>query len=209
MKSKLMSVALCATILASCGPTIYMGPNLERSKSSMKVLAILPFSISIDTKRLPKGTSVETLKESEEKNGYEMQSTSYTWFLQRSNKYTATFQDVDRTNAILKKAGIGYDDIALKDKGELCKLLGVNGIISGKGTFSRPMSEGGAIAMTVLIGYGGSTNKMDATLTIHDDNSALLWKFDYAVSGSLGSSAETVAKALMKKSSKKFPYTIN
>ena len=208
MKRKFMFAALCAVLISSCAPTIYMGPGLDRSRATMKVLAILPFSISIDAKRLPKGISVETLKESEEKNGYEMQGTCYTWFLQRSNTYTAAFQDVDKTNAILKKAGIGYDDIALKDKGELCKLLGVNGIISGKGTFSKPMSEGGAIAMTVLIGYGGSTNKIDASLTIHDDNSALLWKFDYSVSGSLGSSAESVAKALMKKSSKKFPYKL-
>jgi hypothetical protein len=208
MKSKMMFVALFAIVLSSCGPTIYIGPSLESSKSNMKVLAILPFSISIDSKRLPKGMTVETLKESEQKSGYDMQSGCYTWLLQRSTRYTVTFQDVDRTNALLKKAGISYDDIALKDKGELCKLLGVNGLISGKGNFSKPMSEGGAIAMTVLVGYGGSTNKMDASLTIHDDSGGLLWKYDYAISGSLGSSAESVAKSLMKKSSRKFPYTI-
>lgn len=174
----------------------------------MKVLAILPFSVSIDTKRLPKGTSIETLKESEQKSGYEMQSACYTWLLQRSDRYTVSFQDVDRTNALLKKAGIEYDDISLKDKGELCKLLGVNGVISGKGNFSKPMSEGGAIAMTVLVGYGGSTNKMDADLTIHDDAGTLLWKFDYAVDGGLGSSAQSVAQAIMRKSSKRFPYKV-
>jgi hypothetical protein len=208
MKPKMILTAALAVLLTSCGPVIYESAGLQQSKTTMKVLAILPFSISIDSKRLPKGTTIETLKESEQKNGYEMQGACYTWLLQRSNGYTVSFQDVDRTNAILKKDSISYDDIALKDKGDLCKLLGVDGIISGKGTFSKPMSEGGAIAMTVLVGYGGSTNKMDASLTIHDNSGALLWKYDYAVNGGLGSSAETVAQTLMRKSSRKFPYKL-
>lgn len=119
----------------------------------------MPFDVSIDTKRLPKGTTIETLKESEQKTGYDIQSKAYSWFLQRNKDYTVTFQDVDRTNALLKKANISYDDIALQDKAELCKLLGVDGIISGKATMSKPMSEGGAIATAVLLGWGGQQIK--------------------------------------------------
>jgi hypothetical protein len=206
MKPKMLLVALSLVLFSSCGPTIYLGPGLENSKRTVKVVAILPFSVSIDSKRLPKGTTAETLKQTEQKSGYDMQGTCYTWLLQRSTDFTVTFQDVDKTNALLTKAGITYDDIPLKDKGELCKLLGVNAIVSGKGAFSKPMSEGGAIALTVLVGYGGSTNKVNGALTIHDDTGNLLWKYDYELDRGLGSSAGTVAEALMRKSSKKFPY---
>ena len=170
------------------------------------ILAILPFNVSIDSKRLPKGTTIETLKESQEKTGYDIQNNSYTWFLQRLKEYTITFQDVDKTNALLKKSNITFDNIALQDKGELCKLLGVDGVISGKATMSKPMSEGAAVAVGLLIGAWGSTNHTTATLTIHDVSGGLLWKYDYNASGSVGSSAESLTTALMKNASKKFPY---
>lgn len=198
---------VAATALSSCGPTIYKADGLEASKSKMKVLAILPFTISIDSKKLPKGATIETLKESEDKTGYDIQNNIYTWLLHRQKRYTVSFQDVDRTNALLKQAGISYDDIILKDKGDLCELLGVDGIVSGKATMSKPMSEGGAIALALLAGYGGNTNKITATLTIHNAQSALLWKYDYHVSGGLGSSAESISDKLMRKCSRKFPYS--
>jgi hypothetical protein len=195
-----------SAMLFSCGPTIYKAASFDNSKQTIKTLAILPFSVFIEGKRLPKGMTAETLKESQEKTGYDIQSNAYTWLLKRENEYSVTFQDVDRTNSLLKKSGISFDNIGTYDKGELCKLLGVNGIISGKATMSKPMSDGAAIAMGVLIGAWGATNSTATSLTIHDTSGALLWKYDYEVSGSLGSSSASLAKALMKNASKKFPY---
>jgi hypothetical protein len=154
----------------------------------------------------PKGITIETLKESEQKTGYEMQNDAYTWLLQRSNEYTVTIQDVDRTNALLKKASITYDSLTLQDRGDLCKLLGVDATITGKASLSKPMSEGSAVALTLLVGAGGTTNKTTATLAIHDSKSNLLWKYDYTENGGLGSSSESLTKALMKNASKNFPY---
>lgn len=206
LKMKTTAVIFLLITLNSCGPTIYKASNFESSKATVKTLAILPFSVSIDSKRLPKGTTIETLKESQEKTGYDIQNNAYTWFLQRQKDYSITFQDVDKTNALLKKANINYDDIALQDKGELCKLLGIDGVISGKSTLSKPMSEGAAVAVGILVGAWGSTNKTTTTLSIHDTQGGLLWKYDYDASGSVGSSAERLTKSLMKKASKKFPY---
>lgn len=203
---KTFTTLILLVILSSCGPTIYKANNFDNSRTSIKKLAILPFSVAIDGKRLPKGVTIETLKESQEKTGYGIQSNAYTWLLQRQEKYTVSFQDVDRTNAILKKENISFENIALQDKGELCKLLGVDGIISGKATMSRPMSEGAAVAVGILVGAWGATNKTATSLTIHDGTGSLLWKYDYDASGSVGSSTENLTKALMKNASKKFPY---
>lgn len=193
-------------LLSSCGPTIYKADNFSASKASIKTLAILPFSISIDSKRLPKGVTIETLKQSQEKSGYSMQNTVYTWFLKRHKEYSVEFQDIDKTNALLKKHNISYDNVMFTDKAEIAKLLGVDGVISGKSNMSKPMSEGAAVAVGLLVGAWGATNKTEVTLTIHDKNSKLQWKYDYQASGSVGSNSESLGNALMKNASKKFPY---
>ncbi len=68
------------------------------------------------------------------------------------------------------------------------------------------MSEGSAIAIAVLLGTGGATDKKNVTLTMYDIGSGLLWKYDHEVRGSLGSSPDKLKNSLMKNSSKKFPY---
>ena len=206
MKLKFLLACIVAVAFASCGPTIYKADNFEANKSKIKTLAIIPFDISIDTKRLPKGVTMESLKQSEEKTGRSMQNSVYSWFLRRHTDYTTQFQDIDKTNAILKKNNINYDDLTSTDKGELCKLLGVDGIVSGRATMSKPMSEGGAIALGVLVGAWGATNKTDVTISVHDKAANLQWKYDYQASGSVGSSTENLTNALMRNASKKFPY---
>ncbi len=203
---KSLTALLFALFVGGCAPTIYQANSFNAEKSKMKTLAILPFSATIDSKRLPKGATIETIKESQQQTGYDLQSNVYSAFLQKQNGYSVEFQDIDKTNALLKKAGITYEDIVLKEKSELCTILGVTGIISGRISMSKPMSEAGAVAMAFMFGMGGSTNKADVALTIHQAEGKLLWKYDYAAKGSLGSSAESIAKGLMKNVSKKFPY---
>jgi hypothetical protein len=123
------------------------------------------------------------------------------------NKYSVEFQDVDKTNSLLLKSGTAYEDIKALSKEEVCKLLGVDAVIGGKVITSKPMSDGAAIAVGLLVGAWGSTNKATASVTIHDKaESKLLWKYDFQYSGSVGSSTESLTNALMKNVSKKFPY---
>ena len=68
------------------------------------------------------------------------------------------------------------------------------------------MSEGAAVALGLLVGAWGATNQTTTSLTIHDTSSSLLWKYDYNASGSVGSSPENLANALMRNASKRFPY---
>ena len=75
---------------------------------------------------------------------------------------------MDRTNAILKKNNLTYAHISLKDRAELCQLLGVDGVVTGKISMSKPMSEGAAVAVGLLVGAWGATNKTDVTISVHD-----------------------------------------
>jgi hypothetical protein len=195
-------------VLFSCGPTIYKAGSLDESKAVIKTIAILPLQVTFDNKRLPKGIKPETLKESQINTGYSIQSNAYSWLLKRKKRYTTEFQDIDKTNSIIKKAYLTYDDIVMHDKGDLCKLLGVDAVISGNAVMSKPMSEGAAVAVGLLIGYWGSTNSTDITLNLHDTKSDLLWKYDYSANGTVGSSTPGLTKALMRNASKKFPFKV-
>ncbi|MFN8329900.1 MAG: hypothetical protein U0T81_01550 [Saprospiraceae bacterium] len=106
---------------------------MNKARKSQESAAIIPFAAQIDIGKLPKGVTAESIHESEVKTGYDGKSQVYSEFLKRSSKdnYTVKFQDIDKTNAILKKNNISYDGLGEKQKSELCKLLSVDAIISG------------------------------------------------------------------------------
>lgn len=205
-KQHLLSLLLLAFLSSACGPTIYVAKDFEKERKKHKTIAILPFEVTVTQKKLPKDVTPEMIQKQAEQTGYNLQGHVYTYFLKREKDYTIKFQDIDKTNVALQKAGISYEDLRKKGKDELCKLLGVDVVLSGQAIMSRPMSEGAAWAVGLVFGVWGSTNEVNASVTIHDGNADLLWKYDHTYSGSVGSSSESLAKSLMKNVSKKFPY---
>lgn len=199
------------TVLVACGPKIYKSSEFDTALAKHKTVAILPADVS--TKLRPnesKKVTAEQLADMNEKTGFAIQDKMYSWFLRRSEKfeYTVTFQDVTKTNAMLKKAGIDYDDLASQDRTELAKLLGVDAVLQNRTSLDKPMSDGAAVAVGVIFGVWGNTNSAQTTINIHDGKSGdLLWKYDYQASGSIGSSADNLVNALMRNASKKFPYS--
>ena len=206
----IFSLLIIAT-LAGCGPKIYKSNEFDAALAKHKTVAILPADVTTTLRpNEAKKVSAEQLQDINEKTGFAIQDKMYSWFLRRSDKfaYTVTFQDVTRTNALLKQAGISYNDLAAKDRTELAKLLGVDAVLQNRSSMEKPMSDGAAIAVGVIFGAWGNTNNVQTTINIHDGNSGnLLWKYDYQASGSVGSSATNLVNALMRNASKKFPYS--
>lgn len=204
-------VLLSTMILMGCGPKIYKSQNFDAALARHKTVAILPAEVTISLRpNEQKRITPEQFKDMVNKTGYDIQDKMYGWFLRRSDKfnYTVTFQDINKTNAKLKDAGITYDDLKSKDRGELAKILGVDAVMQGKTVSEKPMSEGAAVAVGLLIGAWGNTNKVQTAINIHDGSSGeLLWKYDYEASGSVGSSTTRLVDALMKNATKKFPYS--
>ena len=209
-------IALLLTVVAismqSCGPKIYKSSEFDVALTKHKTVAILPADVM--TKLRPnesKKITPEQLEQMNEKTGLAIQDKMYSWFLRRSDKYqyTVTFQDVTRTNALLKQAGITYNDLAAKDRTELAQLLGVDAVLQNRSSMDKPMSDGAAVAVGVVFGVWGNTNNVQTTINIHDGKSGnLLWKYDYQASGTVGSSANNLVNALMRNASKKFPYSV-
>ena len=197
-------------LLSSCGPQIYKASNINTVASTHHTVAILPASVSITLRpNQMKKMSGENLYELAQKTGYDVQDKMYGWFLRKGSKfnYSVSFQDINTTNSILNKAGISYEDLKNFDRGELASKLGVDAVLDSRIIMDKPMSDGAAIAMQVLIGTYGTTNHVHTTVNLYDTKSGtLLWKYDHDVNGSTGSSADQLVNALMRNVSRKLPY---
>jgi len=211
LATKVVPIAAVVMLSACKTADVYTAESFADFQSTHKQVAVIPFEVTIGQKKLPKGMDAASVKDAEKQEGIVFQKQLYSQFLKRWSKgeYTVEFQDVDETNVLLRRANMAEDNIENFTKAEIGKALGVDAVISGKIKRDKPMSTGAAIATVALLGFGGTTNSVNVNMTVHDsEEGSLLWSYDHEVKGGLGSSAEGVAKSLMKNSSKKFPYKI-
>lgn len=210
MKAKLTLLLAIVFAAAGCGPTIYKASDFSDKTSSHKTVALLPAEVSIQLRpNEMKNVTAEQIRQMQEETGKNIQDKMYSWFLKRSDKYkyTVSFQDISRTNALLSQANITYADMATKTKEELARLLGVDAVISTRASMKKPMSEGAALAVGILLGAWGSTNDVQTTISINEAKQGeLVWKYDYNATGSVGSNTDRLVNALMRNASRKFPY---
>jgi hypothetical protein len=205
--------AMAAFAISACGPKIYKAQNFNAALQKHKTVAIIPAEVTMKLRpNQTKKMSETELREMEKSTGYEIQDKMQSWFLRRSDRfnYSVTFQDINKTNSKLKEAGIDYRDLRDTDRSKLAKILGVDAIMQDRLNTEKPMSDGAALAVGILVGYWGNTNNVQTTINIHDGSSGdLLWKYDYSASGSVGSSTTKLVDALMKNATRKFPYSYN
>jgi hypothetical protein len=211
MRTKLACILIGCLCLAACGPKIYKSDNFSDALAKHKTVAILPAEVTMQLRpNEAKKLSAEQLNDIVNKTAYDIQDKMYGWFLRRGDKfkYTVTFQDINKTNSKMKAAGITYENLKSTDRAALAKALGVDAVMQGKIVTEKPMSEGVAVAVGVVFGAWGATNKVQTAINIHDGQSGeLLWKYDYEASGSVGSSTTKLVDALMRNATKKFPYS--
>lgn len=207
-----LAAVLFLTLLCSaCGPSIYLAQDFRTYAPNHKTVAILPASVDIGMRpNQARNTSAEQLRTMQQQSALDFQSRIYAWLLRRQQQqhYTVAFQDVSLTNSMLRKANLTDEDMRTLSPQDLAKMLGVDAVLTTSVRTSKPMSDGAAVAIGLLVGAWGATNQANITVNIHDGPAGkLLWKYDYVASGSVGSSPESMVNALMRNASKKFPYT--
>jgi hypothetical protein len=209
----LSAILFLSLLCASCGPSIYMAQDFKTYVPQHKMMAILPASVTIGMRpNQARNTSTEQMRIQQVQSSLDFQTRIYAWLLRRQQQqqYTVTFQDVALTNSILRKANITDEDMRTQSPQDLAKLLGVDAVLTTNVRTSKPMSDGAAVAVGLLVGAWGATNQANITVDIHEAaGGKLLWKYDYVASGSVGSSPEGMVNALMRNASRKFPYTPN
>ncbi|MCB0630433.1 MAG: hypothetical protein R2824_22335 [Saprospiraceae bacterium] len=203
-KATFLITSLIALMFIGCSPKIYMSPDAKTLSSSHQTIAVAPPKVSIAAR---KKVDAEAIKEQQKTESNNFQKEMYSWLLKRKmqNRIFVEIQDVETTNALLQKAGYGENAMT---PAEICAVLGVDGLITSNYSLSKPMSEGGAIALGLLVGAWGSTNQTTVTLEIHDAaQKKMIWNYNHKASGSVGSSSAQLVDALMRNASKKMPYT--
>ncbi|THH40442.1 hypothetical protein [Neolewinella litorea] len=86
--------------------------------------------------------------------------------------------------------------------------LGVDAVITTRFNMSKPMSQGAAIALGLLVGVSGATNATTVNMDIHDAEAGMIWNYDWEASGGVLNKAEDLVEMLMRNASKRMPYTI-
>ena len=197
-----LSNAFCQT-----SKQVFESPNLKKVIASHKQVAIIPFTATITYRHTPKGVTAESNLADERKMAKEIQSSMYTYLLRRAKDYSVDFQEVDKTNILLTKAGL-MDKLGETTSDELAKALGVDAIISGIYAVEHTKTEGGAIASVVLFGaFAGGDKTGTLTMKINDGkDGSLLWRFAKSMEGSLFTSTDDLISHMMRKVSRNFPY---
>ncbi|MBG6062422.1 hypothetical protein IWX83_002222 [Flavobacterium sp. CG_9.1] len=186
---------------------VFESPELASLIKEHKTVAILPFTVKITYKKQPKNFSVEGNRDQELKMSKSIQSSMYTFLLRKADSYAVNFQDVEKTNILLKKSGIA-DKLDEMTKDEVAKALGVDAVISGTFESEQSKSEGAAIATAVLLGgFGGKTGSGSLTMTINNGKDGeMLWRFFKTMNDNISISTDDIVESMMRKVSRNFPY---
>jgi len=197
--------------LATAQTHLYEHPQIEQYIAKHQKVAILPFKTSITMRpKDMKSMTNEQISKMEEDEGFSIQSAMHSWFLKRemNGKLKVSFLDPLTTNAKLRKMGVGFDTIQDYTPAELADMLEVDAIIVGSFETNKPMSEGASVALGLLVGFYGNTNKAILNMSIYDSEEGVqIANYNKAISGSMGSSTEDLINILMRKASRRISYS--
>ena len=197
-----------ATIAVNAQATkqVYESPELYSLVGRAKKVAILPLNVSISYKKLPKGVTVENIREDEKKESVQLQQGMFTFLLRKANNYTVTFQDVETTNTLLKGAGV-FESLNETTPELICKILDVDAIIKSSWSYSKTGSEAGALVSMVVLGVPKSTASGQLIMQIYEAKQGeLMWRMAKEMNEGTFSSANELMERMMRKVGRNFPF---
>ncbi|WP_036379145.1 hypothetical protein [Muricauda sp. MAR_2010_75] len=204
---KIVSMMLFLTVaLVSAQKNIYENRKFDELTEDHQVLAIMPFIAHLELKEVVDRNELKVLAERE---GYAVQNALETYFSKRKErkKFNVDFQNILNTNAILAQNDIDYDNIDIHTTQELCKILDVDGIISGNLNLNILLSEGVPTDFNLLDYFSGDANYGRIGVKISDgETGKLLWKYENEISKKTGKNTTELIDKMMKTASRKFPY---
>ncbi|MFD2517052.1 hypothetical protein [Salinimicrobium flavum] len=211
MKTFVFVLSFLFTTAAFSQTKLYVHPDADEYVENTTTIAILPLRVQVKLrpKELKDFTS-EQIAEMNRNEALDVQKGMYTWFLTRKKRGSllVEVQNPARTNALLQQNGIDIHNYDQYLPSELGKILGVEAVITGTLETSKPMSNAAAIGLAVFTGgmFATSTATLNMDISnVTDDE--LVVNYNKKVKGSLGSDAQDLINVLMRKVSRRIPYT--
>ena len=211
MKKILFLVVMLTSFVTYSQTKLYVHPNAENYASATKSIAILPLKVQVKLrpKQLKDFTS-DQIVQMQKDESLDIQKGMYSWFLtrQKRGELKSNVQTPMKTNALLKKAGIDIHELGSHLPSELGKILGVDCVVMGTFETSKPMSTGASIALGVVFGAFGATNAAVCNIDFYNTaDDELVVNYLKKVRGPLGSDAQDMINILMRKVTRRIPYT--
>ena len=206
MKKNLIYLLLFISVALHAQKNIYESDKFDALSSEHEVLAIIPFLTNLELKDQISKTELKAL---EKKEGYAVQDALEIYFsrIKKKKKFSVEFQNIKNTNAILAKNDIDYDNIDVYTIKELCKILEVDGIISGNLDMNILLSKGIPDGFSFIDYLMGDSNYGRIGMKISDGQSGkLLWKYEKEINKKSGKNTNDLIDGMMKSATRKFPY---
>jgi len=190
---------------------LYVHPDADTYVENTTTIAILPLKVQVKLRpKELKDFSQEQIVQMNKDEALDIQKGMYTWFLTRQKRGTmlVKVQNPTLTNTLLKKQGIDIHNYSEYLPSEIGEILGVETIITGNFETSKPMSNAAAIGLAVFTGgmFATSAATMNMDFTNTSDNE-LVVNYNKKIKGSLGTDAQDLINILMRKVSRRIPYT--
>jgi len=190
-----------------CGQKIYKTQsNFEKTIiHTQKTVAVLPFRVSSYEDQLGDENTMYQNKTM----GYIAQTRVSVALLDQfaKKRYNIEFQDINKTNARLRDSHISYEELLTRDKSEICRLLGVDAVISGTVRSTITLADGVASALPGVDLRYGFPNRSEVSFTIHDqEDGQLLWQYDYKTATVVGNNIQALMAVTMRNVTARFPY---
>ena len=208
MKNYVILFAFGIFSLAGCSRN-----SSPTTKGPAKTYAILPFDVTIEKNLQIKKTTPEMLRQQEERESLQYQNGVFQYMMERKKEFSVNFQDIEDTNTLLKRNNVSYDKGRSMTKAELCKLLEVDGILTGrfqrKENLDRNLSRGLDLiaSRTEMFGLSPKQGEANLSLTLYDTaEKRVIWTYQNDDWNSSYRSPEELAGKLMERAAKKFPY---
>ena len=206
MKKILLLLSFLMVVAGSAQKNIYENRRFDELSKDHETLAIIPFIANLDLKRNVNGNELLDLAK---KEGYAVQNALETYFSKRKKrkKFNVDFQNIEDTNAILAQNGITYENLDIHTIKQLCKILEVDGIISGNLNLNILLSKGVPTDFSLFDYFSGDANYGRIGVKVSDGGSGkLLWKYEKAITKKTGKNTTELIDRMMKLASRKFPY---
>lgn len=211
MKKTILSflslMLISGAVFAQANKQVFESPKMKEEIAKHKIVAILPFNVTISYKHPPKNFDANANRQQELETAKNIQTSMYTYLLRKAKSYSVEFQDVEKTDVLLKKAGI-YDKLDQVTKDTIAKVLGVDAVVGGDFEVQQTKSEAAAVTLVVLTsGFGGKTGASTLVMNIYNGaDGDLLWRFTKTMDEGIGRSSDELVEHMMRKVSRNFPY---